>query len=364
MASLEAIGLADRILKGVLVSGFQNDADIEKTLMSQLDLVAGSIDKAIPEIIEIRNHRWAEEEAGKTKIPYLSPNDPLRISYPVEGFPLDRLETATKAFFESLGEVNGMGAVKGVVFTQEDRCEVSFADYQIRITIDGANFPPMTEAKAEKKAFVPHGNLPGCEKGSLDYRPMPETVWRHHASRALYVVRGISNRDGTKAKYPTMVEYRGRHDGEPYSGRLDDWHRRMSFVGFEEQIESAIIPEVDSPRWIEMSDLNGEHYGVFIRDDQRYVVIGRPSSDGEVAACRVEPLDKHRRKPMKASPNERWNECRDNPKLATPYAAAMPIPADGPVRECFRAIVDYLESPGSASRHKTRNKLMLLLGDL
>lgn len=42
-----AISLRDRILKGVLVSGFENDADAESVIMGQSRPVEGSINQAL-----------------------------------------------------------------------------------------------------------------------------------------------------------------------------------------------------------------------------------------------------------------------------------------------------------------------------
>ena len=47
-------GIAERILKGLLVSGFENDADIERTLDGQESAVRGTIFKALAEYDETR----------------------------------------------------------------------------------------------------------------------------------------------------------------------------------------------------------------------------------------------------------------------------------------------------------------------
>ena len=47
-------GVAERLLKGILVSAFGNDADIEQTLMGQEGVIRGTIFKALAEYDETR----------------------------------------------------------------------------------------------------------------------------------------------------------------------------------------------------------------------------------------------------------------------------------------------------------------------
>ena len=47
-------GIAERLLKGILVSAFGNDADIERTLMGQEGVIRGTIFKCLAEYDETR----------------------------------------------------------------------------------------------------------------------------------------------------------------------------------------------------------------------------------------------------------------------------------------------------------------------
>lgn len=60
--------------------------------------------------------------------------------------------------------------------------------------------------------------------------PVAGQVWRHHSGQ-MYTVLGLAN-DVVEAKpdYPPTVVYTGEN-GKMWAGRLDDWHRRMTFWG-------------------------------------------------------------------------------------------------------------------------------------
>lgn len=295
---LAIVGLTDRILKGILVTGFQNDADIEKALEEQRESIEGTIARALPELIESMARQ-----------------------------PIDTNEP--------------------------------------RIDMGGVRIPHLMPAT--QLDFVPAMNLRGCEEGSKDHRPRAGSVWRHHTSGALYEVRGISNRKGDKEKYPTTVEYKGRHDAEPYSGRLDDWHRRMTFVGMAEQISNCLLPDEDSPRWVESAAIStGAHFGIFVRDDAQYIVVGNPSSDGEVAACRIEPFAANERKRGKSLPKSeapRW-DAEGGASALNAKLGAIYLPPQGPVKQCLTIIRDYLlHAPGKANRLEAWAKLNAILGE-
>ena len=56
------------------------------------------------------------------------------------------------------------------------------------------------------------------------------SIWRHH-NDGLYLVVGHSNFEGSddperRKKYPPTIEYLGMN-GKRWSGRADDWERRM-----------------------------------------------------------------------------------------------------------------------------------------
>jgi len=54
------------------------------------------------------------------------------------------------------------------------------------------------------------------------------STWKH-SSGIVYKVLLIANTEGdqVKEKYPATVVYQGPN-GKVWSGRLDDWHRRMT----------------------------------------------------------------------------------------------------------------------------------------
>lgn len=59
--------------------------------------------------------------------------------------------------------------------------------------------------------------------------PKPYTNWLHEKSGEIYFVVLVTNMDegDVREKYPPTVCYQSRSTGRAYSGRLDDWHRRM-----------------------------------------------------------------------------------------------------------------------------------------
>lgn len=60
---------------------------------------------------------------------------------------------------------------------------------------------------------------------------LPGQVWQHH-SGIIYKVLMITNTEGdgtVREKYPPTVVYQGVN-GKCWSGRLDDWCRRMTLV--------------------------------------------------------------------------------------------------------------------------------------
>jgi hypothetical protein len=57
-----------------------------------------------------------------------------------------------------------------------------------------------------------------------------KSVWKHR-NGILYSIRGHSNTQKPgKPDYPPMIEYENVETGAKYSGRADDWHRRMTRV--------------------------------------------------------------------------------------------------------------------------------------
>ena len=65
-----------------------------------------------------------------------------------------------------------------------------------------------------------------------ELNPAPGSIWKHHSGR-LYKVLFLTNTTGDGLKYPPSVVYEGYHPTPPnlWSCPLDDWHRRMSYVG-------------------------------------------------------------------------------------------------------------------------------------
>jgi hypothetical protein len=57
--------------------------------------------------------------------------------------------------------------------------------------------------------------------------PRPGSIWRHKSGR-IYTVLFLTNDDGNRQEYPRTVVYMGQINGKLWSGRLDDWHRRMT----------------------------------------------------------------------------------------------------------------------------------------
>ncbi len=58
-------------------------------------------------------------------------------------------------------------------------------------------------------------------------RPAIGSTWEHHSGR-IYQVLGIANNvDTPKEDYPVTVIYSNVENGTLWSGRLDNWHRRM-----------------------------------------------------------------------------------------------------------------------------------------
>lgn len=356
--SLAVIGLADRIIKGILVTGFQNDAEIEKTLEEQRSLIEGSIARALPDLLA------AELKMNVGPVAHLSAGDELKFSMPTKGMALDRMEPVTRKFLEAIGEVNSFGPLTGVSYLEHNFMQAFYKhpgrgdDDQLAISIKleglGASFPhDGYSAKSEPLPFMPHAgdNLKGCmDIGKFSF-PMIGGVWLH-SNGNLYEIRGWANEDGEKAKYPPMVEYKNLHTGKPYSGRLDDWHRRMTYVGKSDDIGLQYLPDPESSRWIESANANGPypHFGVFIRQDKRHTVLTLPSSDGEVATCLEESLG------ADAGADSEEGELRWKGKTAGK--------AIEPVEACFRILTEYLESLGSAQRREAARKLRLYLGDL
>jgi hypothetical protein len=65
---------------------------------------------------------------------------------------------------------------------------------------------------------------------------VPEhSIWRHHSGR-IYRVLFLTNTAGDGVRYPYEVVYKGP-GGRRWTGRLDDWHRRMT------RIEDSILTE-------------------------------------------------------------------------------------------------------------------------
>ena len=59
--------------------------------------------------------------------------------------------------------------------------------------------------------------------------PTPGSIWKHSSGR-VYTVLFLTNDDGSREKYPRTVVYIGAANGKLWSGRLDDWHRRMALL--------------------------------------------------------------------------------------------------------------------------------------
>jgi hypothetical protein len=56
--------------------------------------------------------------------------------------------------------------------------------------------------------------------------PEVGSVWEHHSGRIYVVLFLVNEPNSDKPDYPRTVIYRGPN-GKLWSGRLDDWHRRM-----------------------------------------------------------------------------------------------------------------------------------------
>jgi len=80
------------------------------------------------------------------------------------------------------------------------------------------------------------GELDGWEP-EADREPTEESVWRHHSGR-YYQVLFLTN-EHDRSDYPRTVVYQGLENGKKWSGPLEDWHRRMTFV--------SIINPMDYP---------------------------------------------------------------------------------------------------------------------
>lgn len=67
-------------------------------------------------------------------------------------------------------------------------------------------------------------------------KPTPGSFWLHTKTGNVYEVLHIANDvENPRPQYPTSVVYRGVHNGKVWSGRLDDWHRRMKEHPLDDQ---------------------------------------------------------------------------------------------------------------------------------
>lgn len=57
-------------------------------------------------------------------------------------------------------------------------------------------------------------------------------LWRHHSGRYYVSVLIANNTDKANEKYPVAVVYIGASNFKVWTGRLDDWHRRMTRISW------------------------------------------------------------------------------------------------------------------------------------
>lgn len=62
-------------------------------------------------------------------------------------------------------------------------------------------------------------------------KPQAGEFWKHHSGRLYEVIAIANDVEDPKPEYPPTVVYSGVDNGKIWAGRLDDWHRRMTFVG-------------------------------------------------------------------------------------------------------------------------------------
>lgn len=70
--------------------------------------------------------------------------------------------------------------------------------------------------------------------------PKIGSTWEHRNGN-LYRVLMYTNREGTKEDYPITISYRNVNNNEDYSGRLDDWERRMTWIKDTPHPETLVI---------------------------------------------------------------------------------------------------------------------------
>jgi hypothetical protein len=72
---------------------------------------------------------------------------------------------------------------------------------------------------------------PSISKEELIASVPEHSIWRHHSGR-IYRVLFLTNTASDDVKYPYEVIYKGPGERR-WSGRLDDWHRRMTRIDSE-----------------------------------------------------------------------------------------------------------------------------------
>ena len=195
-----ASNVAEAIIKGLIVTGFENDEGAERVIEGQRDLIEGTIKRGIK---------------------------------------------------EHLGSMFGGKEIRAVF-----------------------NYTPAAEPPSVRDFIIPPENEAGVEFGGW---PKENSIWRHYKSGQLYMMRGRSNEDSNKKKYPPTVEYKNWRTGKHYSGRLDDWHRRMTYVGIMgRDLAKIVVPDEPEAQFVG---------GKFVRDGFVYTVESELSSDSDIALC-------------------------------------------------------------------------------
>lgn len=65
----------------------------------------------------------------------------------------------------------------------------------------------------------------------MDKKPQEGEYWKHHSGRTYEVIAIANDVVDPRPEYPVTVVYKGVVNGNIWAGRLDDWHRRMTFAG-------------------------------------------------------------------------------------------------------------------------------------
>lgn len=90
--------------------------------------------------------------------------------------------------------------------------------------------------------------------------PQVGELWQHHSGR-VYEITQISNW-GNNESYPLTVGYKNAHSGRPYTGVINDWHRRMKLVSLP---DIYLIPQDDSLLVVDYASSLSKDVNIFVQ---------------------------------------------------------------------------------------------------